>query len=431
MNFMIEPEFQIKLDWMNRFVREEVEPLDLLFPASGAPYDRRNEKARKIVKPLQQQVREQGLWACHLDPALGGKGYGQFKLALMNEIIGRCSWAPTVFGCAAPDSGNADILAMYGSDAQKQRFLQPLLDGDICSCFSMTEPQAGADPKEFTCTATRDGDHWVIDGEKWYSSNARYAAFLIVMAITNPDNKPHERMSMFIVPSETAGIDILRNVGGMNDHDDEGHHAYIRYDKVRVPLDAMLGAPGQAFKVAQARLGGGRIHHAMRTVGLCNRAMEMMLERAVSRRTQGKLLAEHQFVQGMIADSALELEQFRLLILKTAWMIDNEPRGAARMHIGMCKMALAKVYHDIAQRAVHLHGALGTSRDTPLAKLWMGAPMLAVADGPTEVHKVQVAKALLKHAKPAPGLFPSEYLPHKRAAARQRYQQQLDEAQQP
>src|SRR3546814_900533 len=159
-----------------------------------------------------------------------------------------------------------------------------------------------------------------------------------------------------------------------------GHHAYIRYDKVRVPLDAMLGAPGQAFKVAQARLGGGRIHHAMRTVGLCNRAMEMMLERAVSRRTQGKLLADHQFVQGMIADSALELEQFRLLILKTAWMIDNQPHGAARMHIGMCKMALAKVYHDIAQRAVHLHGALGTSRDTPLAKLWMGAPMLAVAD---------------------------------------------------
>ncbi|MDB5968660.1 MAG: acyl-CoA dehydrogenase domain protein [Hydrocarboniphaga sp.] len=429
MDFSIDPEFQQKLDWMNQFVREEVEPLDLLFPQSGAPYDKKNTRALKILRPLQQRVREQGLWACHLDPSLGGPGYGQLKLTLMNEIIGRCSWAPNVFGCAAPDSGNADILAMYGTEAQKTRYLQPLLNGEICSCFSMTEPQAGADPKEFTCTATRDGDDWVIEGEKWYSSNARYAAFLIVMAVTNPENKPHERMSMLIVPAETPGINILRNVGGMNDSDEEGHHAYIRYEKVRVPLDAMLGKRGEAFKVAQARLGGGRIHHAMRSVGLCNRGIEMMLERAVSRRTQGKLLADHQFVQGMIADSAMELEQFRLLVLKTAWMIDKLPPGSARMHIGMCKMSLAKVLHDIAQRAVHLHGALGTSRETPLAKLWMGAPALAVADGPTEVHKVQVAKALLKHAKPASGLFPSEYIPHKREAARKRYQQLLDEPQ--
>ena len=429
MDFSIDPEFQKKLDWMNQFVREEVEPLDLLFPQSGAPYDKKNAKALKILRPLQQRVREQGLWACHLDPSLGGPGYGQLKLALMNEIIGRCSWAPNVFGCAAPDSGNADILAMFGTAEQKKRFLQPLLDGEICSCFSMTEPQAGADPTEFSCTATRDGNEWVIEGEKWYSSNARYAAFLIVMAITNPENKPHERMSMFIVPSETPGINILRNVGGMNDTEEEGHHAYIRYEKVRVPLDAMLGAPGGAFKVAQARLGGGRIHHAMRTVGLLNRAMEMMLERAVSRRTKGKLLADHQFVQGQIADSAMELEMFRLLVLKTAWMIDKLPPGAARMHIGMAKMALGRVYQDIAARAVHLHGALGTSRETPLAKLWMGAPMLAVADGPTEVHQVQVAKALLKNAKPAPGLFPSEYIPHKREAARKRYQHILDEPQ--
>jgi acyl-CoA dehydrogenase len=421
MDFRIDPEFQKQLDWMNIFVREEVEPLDLLFPSSGAPYDMKNAKARAVVKPLQEQVKARGLWACHLPPELGGKGYGQLKLALMNEIIGRCSWAPTVFGCAAPDTGNAEILAMFGTKEQKARYLQPLLDGEICSTFSMTEPQAGADPKEFTCKAWREGDEWVIEGEKWYSSNARYASFLIVMAVSEPDAPPHSRMSMFIVPSETPGIIIKRNVGGMNDTEEEGSHAYIHYDRVRVPLDAMLGKPGEAFKVAQARLGGGRIHHAMRTVGLCNRAMEMMLERAVSRRTQGKLLADHQFVQGMIADSAIDLEQFRLLILKTAWIIDNEPHGTARTHIGMCKVAMAKVYHDIAQRAVHLHGALGTSRDTPLAKLWMGAPMLAVADGPTEVHKVQIAKALLRNAKPAPGLFPSEHIPTKREAARARY----------
>ena len=421
MDFRVDPDFQAKLDWIAKFVREEIEPLDLLFPSAGAMYDTKNQKARALIAPLREQVKAQGLWACHLPPELGGKGFGQLKLALMNEIIGRCSWAPTVFGCAAPDTGNAEILALYGTAGQKKRYLQPLLDGDIVSCFSMTEPQAGADPKEFTCKAWREGEEWLIEGEKWYSSNARYASFLIVMAVTNPDNAPHERMSMFIVPAESPGIVIRRNVPGMNDAEDEGTQAYIHYDRVRVPADAMLGKPGEAFKVAQARLGGGRIHHAMRTVGVCNRALEMMLERAVSRRTQGRLLADHQFVKGMIAQSAIELEQFRLLVLKTAWMIDNEPHGAARTHIGMAKVAMAKVYHDIVERAVHLHGALGTSRDTPLAKMWMGVPMLAVADGPTEVHLVQVANALLKNAKPAPGLFPSEHIPTKRTAARARF----------
>ncbi len=420
MDFRVDPDFQVKLDWMADFVREEIEPLDLLFPSAGAMYDTKNQKARALIAPLREQVKGQGLWACHLPPELGGKGFGQLKLALMNEILGRCSWAPTVFGCAAPDTGNAEILALYGTAGQKKRYLQPLLDGDIVSCFSMTEPQAGADPKEFTCKAWREGEEWVIEGEKWYSSNARYASFLIVMAVTNPDHAPHERMSMFIVPAESPGIVIKRNVPGMNDAEDEGTQAYIHYDRVRVPTDAMLGKPGEAFKVAQARLGGGRIHHAMRTVGVCSRALDMMLERAVSRRTQGRLLADHQFVKGMIAQSAIELEQFRLLVLKTAWIIDNEPHGAARTHIGMAKVAMAKVYHDIVERAVHLHGALGTSRDTPLAKMWMGVPMLAVADGPTEVHLVQVANALLKNAKPAPGLFPSEHIPTKRAAARAR-----------
>lgn len=420
MDFRVDPDFQVKLDWMADFVREEIEPLDLLFPSAGAMYDTKNQKARALIAPLREQVKGQGLWACHLPPELGGKGFGQLKLALMNEILGRCSWAPTVFGCAAPDTGNAEILALYGTAGQKKRYLQPLLDGDIVSCFSMTEPQAGADPKEFTCKAWREGEEWVIEGEKWYSSNARYASFLIVMAVTNPDHAPHERMSMFIVPAESPGIVIKRNVPGMNDAEDEGTQAYIHYDRVRVPTDAMLGKPGEAFKVAQARLGGGRIHHAMRTVGVCSRALDMMLERAVSRRTQGRLLADHQFVKGMIAQSAIELEQFRLLVLKTAWIIDNEPHGAARTHVGMAKVAMAKVYHDIVERAVHLHGALGTSRDTPLAKMWMGVPMLAVADGPTEVHLVQVANALLKNAKPAPGLFPSEHIPTKRAAARAR-----------
>ena len=421
MDFSVEPEFQEKLDWMNKFVREEVEQLDLLFPEGGAQFDVRNAKSRAVLKPLQEQVKAKGLWACHLTPDLGGKGYGQLKLALMNEIIGRASWAPRVFGCAAPDTGNAEILAMFGTDEQKRRYLQPLLDGDIVSTYAMTEPQAGADPKEFVCKAWRDGDGWVLDGEKWYASNARYAAFHIVMAVTEPDAKPHERLSMFIVPVETPGIEIIRNVAGMNDSEEDAIHAYIRYHQVRLPLDAMLGASGQGFKVAQARLGGGRIHHAMRVVGQCTRALEMMIERAVSRRTQGRVLGDHQFVKGMIADSTVELEQYRLLVLKTAWMIDTMPHGSARTNIGMCKVAMARVYHDIVRRAVHLHGALGTTHETPLAKMWMGVPMLSVADGPTEVHQVQIANALMKNAAPAPGLFPSEHIPAKRAAARARY----------
>ena len=423
LDFAIDPEFQEKLDWMAAFVREEVEPLDLLFPSGGDPYDTRNEKSRAILRPLQDQVRAQGLWACHLGPELGGQGYGQVKLGLMNEILGRSYWAPTVFGTAAPDTGNAEILAMFGTAEQKERYLQPLLDGEIVSTFSMPEPQAGADPKEFVCRASRDGDEWVIDGEKWFSSNARYAAFLIVMAVTDPDAAPHRRMSMFVVPAETPGVEIIRNVGTMAERDDldEGIHGYLRYREVRVPADAMLGGPGEGFAVAQARLGGGRVHHAMRTVGKCQRALDMMCERALSRRTQGTLLADKQAVQQMVADSWIQLQQFRLMVLHTAWVIDTQPHGAARTQIAACKVAMATVLHDVIQRALHVHGSLGTTHELPLADWWMGVPSLALADGPTEVHRTTIAKQVLKQYSPAEGLFPSEHIPPRREAARKRY----------
>ncbi|MEQ9663278.1 MAG: acyl-CoA dehydrogenase family protein [Parasphingopyxis sp.] len=427
-DFSLEPEFQEKLDWMRGFVDAECADLDILFPDHGDPYDVRNEASREILRPLQQRVKEEGLWACHLGPDLGGPGYGQLKLGLMNEILGRSYWAPTVFGTAAPDTGNAEILALFGTDEQKQRYLEPLMDGDIVSCFSMTEPQAGADPKEFECRAYRDGDEWVIDGHKWFSSNARFAEFLIVMAVTNPENPPHERMSMLIVPTDTPGVEIIRNVKTLGDHHalDTGIHAYIHYDKVRVPLDAMLGGPGEGFKVAQARLGGGRIHHAMRTVGKCSQALDMMLERAVTRRAQGKTIGEHQMVQAMIADSAIELEQFRLLVLKSAWTIDEveagrQPHSASRQLIGMCKVAMAKVYHDITQRAIQVHGSLGVTLELPLVDMWAGVLSLSLADGPTEVHKVQVAKTLLKNAEPQNGLFPSKHIPTRLDIARDKH----------
>ena len=417
-DFRIEPELQAKLDWMDKFVRTECEMVDLRYPGHGAPYDVGNAESRAHIKPLQDQVKVQGLWACHLGPELGGPGYGQLTLALMNEILGRSYWAPTIFGTAAPDTGNAEILAMFGTVEQKARYLKPLMAGEIVSSFSMTEPQAGADPTEFTCKAWREGDEWVIEGEKWFTSNARFASFLIVMVVTNPENPPHSRMSQIIVPTDTPGIEFIRHSQTMGDSKgkDDGIHAYIRYNKVRVPLDAMLGGPGDGFKVAQARLGGGRVHHAMRTVGKCQRAIEMMLERAVSRRTKGKQLSEHQFVQGHIGQSIIELEQFRLLVLKTAWIIDNEPHGAARTHIAMCKVQMAKVYHDIVQRAIQIHGSLGVTLETPLADMWMSLPSLALADGPTEVHLAQVARAYMKNTKPANGLFPSDHGPSRLAA---------------
>lgn len=424
-DFSTEPEFQKKLDWMDQFIREEVDALDVLFPSVSTVYNPQHAASRAILKPLQEEVKRQGLWACHLGPELGGLGYGQVKLGLMNELIGRSLWAPTVFGTAAPDTGNAEILALFGTDEQKAKYLQPLLDGDIVSCFSMTEPQAGADPKEFSANAVLDGDEWVLNGEKWFSSNARYADFLLVIAITDADAPIYERMSIFIVPRETAGLTFVRNVPLMTERPelDEATEGYLKYDKVRVPRDHMLGERGRGFAVAQARLGGGRVHHAMRTVGQCRRALEMMCERALSRRTQGSLLADKGAVQQMIADSLIELEQFRLLVLNTAWVIDNshnDPR-VARSHISMVKVAMAKVYHDIVQRSLQVHGSLGATLETPLAQMWMSVPALALADGPTEVHRNTVAKLLLRQFKPAEGLFPSEHIPPKLEAARDRY----------
>jgi acyl-CoA dehydrogenase len=425
-DFSTEPEFQQQLDWMDDFVRTEVEPLDLAFREPAAAYDRRNPVYRQVTAPLKAQVKARGLWACHLGPELGGPGYGQVKLALMNEILGRSSWAPNVFGCQAPDSGNAEILAHYGTPEQKRKYLQPLLDGDIVSCFSMTEPQGGADPKEFRCRARRDGDDWVIEGEKYFSSHADLAEFLIVMAITNPDVPVHQGASMFLVPRETAGLTFLRMAGLGGEPLGHGHHPHLRYDGVRVPSENLLGGEGQAFAIAQTRLGGGRIHHAMRTVAMVKRALDMLCERALSRRTQGEALAQKQLVQQYVADSFIQLEQFRLLVLYTAWLIDAGRKKDARTYIAAVKVATADVLHDVVRRAVQVHGALGCSNEMPLSAMWLAAPVMGIADGPTEVHKVSVAKAVLAQHKPAPGLWPTEFLPDRVAAARARFAEYLE-----
>ncbi len=415
-DFETDADYQRELDWVNEFVREEVEPLDLVL---GDPYDKSDARAMALVRPLQQQVKDRGLWACHLGPELGGRGYGQVKLALLQELLGRSGWAPSVFGCQAPDSGNAEILAHYGTDSQKQRFLQPLLDGEISSCYSMTEPHAGADPTLFKTTARRDGDEWVINGEKWFSSNARYASFLISMVVSDPDVSPYNGMSMFIVPTDTPGLEIVRNVGVGTEPEEEASHGYLRYTDVRVPADHLLGEPGSAFAIAQTRLGGGRIHHAMRTIAQVRKAFDMMCERALSRNTRTGKLADFQMVQDQIADSWIEMEQFRLLVLRTAWLIDkhNDYRRV-RKDIAAVKVAMPKVYQDIVQRSMHIHGALGVSNEMPFSRMLIAAQVMGIADGPTEVHKVTIARQVLRDYEGVDGLWPSGHLPTRREAAR-------------
>ncbi len=424
-DFETEPEFQAKLDWVDTFVREEVEPLDHVW--GGLEFTPLDETRRKVIDPLKEEVRRQGLWATHLGPDLGGQGYGQLKLALLNEILGRSSWAPIVFGCQAPDTGNAEIIAHYGTPEQKERYLRPLLDGELFSCYSMTEPHAGADPTLFQTRAVKDGDEWVLNGWKFFSSNARTASFLIVMAVTDPDISAYQGMSMFLVPTDTPGINIVRNVGLAGEPDGHGSHALIHYEDVRVPAESLLGGEGQAFAIAQTRLGGGRIHHAMRTIGLAQKALDMMCERALSRETQGSILAQKQFVQGYIADSYAQLMQFRLFVLYTAWEIDKyNDYKKVRKDIATAKVVMPTVLHDIAWRAMQVHGALGVSNEMPFARMIMGAGVMGLADGPTEVHKVTVAKQVLRDYRPSDDLWPTQHIPKLQAAARAKFAEDLE-----
>jgi acyl-CoA dehydrogenase len=425
-DFETDPEYQAKLDWVEEFMHDELEPLDL---APLDPYDKKNPRLMAVLRPLQQQVKDHGLWAAHLSADLGGQGYGQVKLALLNEILGRSRWAPTVFGSQAPDSGNAEILALFGTEEQKQRYLQPLLDGEISSCYSMTEPQGGSDPGLFVTRAERDGDHWVINGEKWFSSNARYASFFIVMAVTNPEARTHQKMSLFIVPAETPGIEIVRNVGVGGESSAHASHGYVRYTDVRVPADHVLGGEGQAFAIAQTRLGGGRVHHAMRTIALARKAFDMMCERAVSRQTRQGPLGDFQMTQEKVADSWIEIEQFRLLVLRTAWKIDKyHDYQKVRRDIAAVKVAMPKVLHDVVMRAMQLHGSLGVSDEMPFVKMMVAAESLGIADGATELHKMTVARRTLREYQPVTTPFPSAHIPTRRAEAQARLAERLEHA---
>jgi acyl-CoA dehydrogenase len=422
-SFQTDVDFQRDLDWIEQFVKTEVEPLDHVL---GSQWDIHAPRFKTLVRPLQARVKERGLWACHLGPELGGKGYGQVKLALMNEQLGRSRFGPIVFGTQAPDTGNSEILAHYGTSEQKARYLEPLLDNQIVSCFAMTEPQGGADPLQIKMSAVLDGDAWVINGEKWFASNARYASFYITMAVTDQDAAPHRRMSMFIVPAETPGIEIVRNYGFHGEA--EAVHGHVRWTNVRVPKENMLGERGDAFVVAQVRLSGGRMHHAMRTLAEATKCFERMCERVLSRFTRGEQLAKKQMVQEKIADSWIQLRQFRLLILETAWLADqSHDWKAVRKNVAAVKSIMPKVLHDIAERALQLHGSLGISTEMPFAEAIISSYHVGLADGPTEVHKITVAQEVLKDYKPINQMFPSYVRYEREERAREYFETALND----
>src|SRR5919198_1935625 len=370
-DFSTEPEFQEHLDWMRELVREEIWPLETL--------DLSMEQLDRAMAPLKERVKERGLWAAHLDPELGGQGFGQVKLGLMHEILGTSPYAPFAFGNQAPDSGNSEILALAGTEEQKERWLYPLLEGDLRSAFSMTEPEtAGSDPTLLRTRAERDGDGWVLNGHKWFSSNASIADFLIVMAVTNPEAHRYQRASMFVVPVDTPGVEIVRDVPTM-EHPYEsygklGNHAEIYYRDVRVGPEALLGAEGAGFLIAQQRLVPGRIHHCMRWLGVARRAFDMLCERALSREAFGSLLADKQTVQNWIADSAAEMQAARLMTLHAAWVMDTQGVAGARF-----------------------------------------------SDAPAGVPPAWVGRKFLRGYAPPPDGVPSEHIPTRRERARERF----------
>jgi acyl-CoA dehydrogenase len=378
-----------RLEHVRAFMAERVIP-------NERALEKQDEAGEKLLAQLQDEVRGLGLWAPHVPPEAGGSGTGFLDYAYLNEHIGRSMFGQLVFGCQAPDAGNAEILHLFGTDEQKERWLQPLVAGQIRSFFSMTEPEVpGSDPTTLRTRAVRDGDEWVIDGHKWFSSGADGAAFGIVMAVTDPDAGPHARATQIIVPADTPGVDIVRPIAVMG-HEGKGWttHCEVRYTNVRVPLANTLGAEGAGFLIAQKRLGPGRIHHVMRWLGQMQRAFALMCEYSLLRETSTGPLADKQTIQNWIADSYAEIQACRFMTLDAAHKIDAGDE--ARVEVSAIKFFAARVLNDVIDRAVQVHGARGLTDETPLAGMLMQARAGRIYDGPDEVHRQVVAKRILK-----------------------------------
>ncbi|MEC2073235.1 acyl-CoA dehydrogenase family protein [Alkalihalophilus marmarensis] len=369
------------------FMEEYVYPHEkYMVPHRGLPDE--------YLKPLQEKVKELGLWAGHLPKEYGGMGNGFVTLGLLSEVIGRSPIAPYIFGSMAPDAGNGEILVHAATPAQKEKYLVPLANGDIRSCFAMTEPEvSGSDPRTLQATAVEEEDCWVINGHKWFTTGALGSSFSIVMAVTDQDAHPHKKTSLFIVDNDNPGFEIVREVPVIGDHF-AGGHCEVRYTDCRIPKENLLGERGDGFKLAQLRLGPGRITHAMRWLGVCHRSMELMIDYALKRETRGKKLSEFQSIQNFIADSAAETQAARLMTLQAAWRLDQGDE--ARKEISLIKFYGAKVLHDVIDRAIQVHGALGVTGDTPLEGFYREARTARIYDGPDEVHRFVVARTLIK-----------------------------------
>jgi acyl-CoA dehydrogenase len=380
---------------IQRFMDEHVYPSEKTvhdqIEASGDPH---HEPA--ILKELRAKAKGLGLWNLFLPDPEHGAGLTNLEYAPLCEIMGRSAIAPRVFNCHAPDTGNAEILAEFASPEQKRKWLQPLLEGEVRSCFSMTEPEvSGADPTGLRTTAVRDGDEWVINGHKWFTSGAVGARFAIVMAVTNPDAPPHQRASQIIVPTDAPGFRLVRAVSVMG-HAGGGGHCEIFYENCRVPAENLLGPLHGGFMIAQARLGPGRIHHCMRSIGAAERAFEIMCRHANTRKAFGSTLGEKQFVQEWVATSRMEIDQARLLTLYTAWKMDTLGKQRARQEISMIKVVVPNMMMNVLDRSIQCLGSLGMSDDTPVASMWRNGRAMRIADGPDEVHKMVIARRELR-----------------------------------
>jgi acyl-CoA dehydrogenase len=352
-----------------------------------------------ILDDLKVEARERGLWNLFLPHATEWTdGLSNLDYAPLAEITGRSPLAPEALNCSAPDTGNMEILTMFGTDEQKERWLRPLLEGEIRSCFAMTEPAvASSDATNISLRIERDGDHYVLNGRKWWISGAarERCRVAIVMGKTNPDAPAHLQQSMVLVPMDTPGLTNLRNLPVFGYQDNEGHCELV-FEDVRVPADHLLGEEGGGFAMAQARLGPGRIHHCMRAIGVAERALGLMCRRVRQRTAFGKPLAEQGVIQQWIADSRIEIEQVRLLVLKTAWLMDTVGNRGARIEISAIKVAAPNVALRVVDRAIQAHGALGVSDDVPLASMYAHLRTLRLADGPDEVHRMSVARRELR-----------------------------------
>jgi acyl-CoA dehydrogenase len=399
MDFELSPRVEELRDRVRGFMGEHVYPVELEALRAiddevrpGVPYP-------EALVELRGRARSEGLWNLFMPDERYGAGLSNAEYGVLCEEMGRSpAIAPMAFNCSAPDTGNMEILAEHGTEEQRARWLEPLLEGEIRSCFSMTEPEvSGSDPTTLRTEAALDGDEWVINGHKWFTSGAVGAAVAIVMAVTEPEGHPYGRASMILVPVDNPGFDLVRPVSVMG-HDGGPGHCEIRYEDCRVPKANLLGERGAGFVIAQDRLGPGRIHHCMRAIGTAERAIEMMCNRANERETFGGKLADKQFIQDFIAKSRMETDQARLLTLNAAWKMDTAGKRAARQEISMIKVVAANVVMDVLDRAIQTHGALGMSDDTPLAGMWRFSRMLKVADGPDEVHKMVIARRELNRA---------------------------------